>query len=185
WDPELAEGQLEVRHLGDQAGIEDRLELVGEQRRHLRGRLQPELVAGELHPARRVDVVAGPAAEEDVLGGALCLVDVVEIVRDEERDAGLRGEAKELLVEDLLLRHAVVLQLEEEVARTEDVPVFGRELAGRVPVLDLERPRDLAAETRRQPDEALAVAGEVRSEERRVGKEWRAGGWADGDGERW
>ena len=95
------------------------------------------------------------------MGRGLLLVDVVEVVRHDERDPGLGRETEELLVQDPLLGQAVVLELEEEVALAEDVAVLAGESPGGVPVLDLERPRDLAAETGAQPDEALGVTGEV------------------------
>ena len=74
---------------------------------------------------------------------------------------GLRREAEELLVEPALVGHAVVLELEEEAVLAEDVAVLAGEVAGELPVLDLERLGDLAGEARRQPDQALAVAGQV------------------------
>ncbi len=40
-------------------------------------------------------------------------------------------------------------------------PILAGQLAGQLPVLDLERSRDLAVEAGRQSDQALAVAGEV------------------------
>ena len=160
-DPEVSERQLEVGHLRDQAGVADGLGLIGEEGGHLGGRLQPEVARLELHPVGRVDVVAGPDAEQDVVGVGLDLVDVVEVVRHDERQARLRGEPQELLVEHLLLGHAVVLELEEEVARAEDLAVLAGDVASEVPVVDLERPRDLAAEAGAQPDEALAVPGEM------------------------
>ncbi len=93
------------------------------------------------------------------MGVGLDLVDVVEVVRDDERQARLRGEPEELLVERPLLGHAVVLELEEEVARTEDLAVLAGDVPGEVPVVDLERSRDLAAEAGGQPDEALGSSG--------------------------
>ena len=161
-DPELAERQLEAAgHLGDPARVQDRLALVGEERRHLGGRLQVEVVGLELHPAGRVEVVAGADAQQDVVGLGLGLVDVVEVVGHDQRQAGLRREPEELLVEPALLGQAVVLELEEEAVLAEDVAVLAGEVAGELPVVGLERPRDLAAETGRQPDQALAVPGEV------------------------
>ncbi len=77
-----------------------------------------------------------------------------------ERRRPLR-EAEQLGLRATLLGDAVVLQLEEEAAWAEDVAVLPRQLACAVPVLDLQRPRDLTAEARGQADEALAVAGEV------------------------
>ena len=160
-DPQLAEGQLQVHHLGDPARVPVGLDLVREEGEHLGRRLQVELGALELQPVRRVEVAAGPHAEEDVVGLGLRLVDVVEVVRHDEREAGLRRQAQELLVEAGLLGDAVVLQLQEEVALPEDVAVLAGQAAGRLPVVDLERLRDLAAEAGGEADEALGVAGEV------------------------
>ena len=161
-DPGQAEGQLEAAgHLGDPAGVEDRLELVGEEGRHLGGRLEPEVVRLELHPAGGVEVVAGADAQQDVVRLGLVLADVVQVVRDDERQAGLRRQPEELLVQPALLGQAVVLELEVEALRAEDVAVLAGQVAGQLPVVGLERPRDLAAEARRQPDQALAVPGEV------------------------
>ena len=70
-------------------------------------------------------------------------------------------EAQQLLVEPALLGEAVVLELEEEAVLAEDVAVLAGDVAGQLPVVDLERLGDLAAEARRQPDQALAVPGEV------------------------
>ena len=161
-DPELAERQLEAgRHLGDPTRVPEGVGLVGEQRGHLRSRLEIEVVGLELHPARRVDVVAGPDAEQDVMGFGLILVDVVEVVGHDQRQAGLGRQPQELLVEPALLGQAMVLELEEEAVLAEDVAVLAGQLAGELPVVGLERPGDLAAETGRQADQALAVAGEV------------------------
>ena len=115
----------------------------------------------ELQPARRVEVVAGPDAEQDVVGLRLGLVDVVEVVGHDQRQAGLGREPDELLVEPALLRQPVILELEEEPVATEDVAVLAGQVPGELPVVELERPRDLATEAGRQADQSLAVAGEV------------------------
>ncbi len=94
------------------------------------------------------------------MGLVLGLVDVVEVVGDDERQASLRAEAQELLVEARLLGDAVVLELEKEVALAEDVAVLARQAAGLLPVVHLERLRDLAAEAGREADQALGVAGQ-------------------------
>ena len=91
----------------------------------------------------------------------LLLVHVVEIVGDDQRQPGLRGEAEQLLVEAALLGDAVVLQLEVEAVLAEDVGVLAGELAGELPVVHLERLGDLAAEAGGHPDQPLAVLGEV------------------------
>ena len=72
-DAQLAERQREVGHLGDAPAVEDRVVLVGEQRRHLGRRLHVELVGLELEPAGRVEVVAGPDAQQHVVRLGLVL----------------------------------------------------------------------------------------------------------------
>ena len=160
-DAQLAERQLEVGHLGDAPGVADRLVLVREEGRHLGRRLDVELVRLELQAARRVEVVAGADAQQDVVRLGLLLADVVQVVGDDQRQADLRGEPQQLVVEPALLREAVVLELEEEAVLAEDVAVLAGDLAGQLPVVDLERLGDLAAEARGEADEALAVLREV------------------------
>ena len=160
-DAQLPERQLDVGHLGDAAAVEDRLALVREERAHLGRRLHVELVGLELQAARRVEVVAGAHAQQDVVRLGLLLADVVQVVGDDQREADLRGEAEQLLVEPALLREAVVLELQEEAVLAEDVLVLAGDVAGQLPVLDLERLGDLAAEARAEADEALAVLREV------------------------
>jgi len=160
-DPELAERQLQVAHLGDPAGVEERLALLREERLHLGRGLQVERVRFELEAAGRVEVVAGPDAEEDVLGRRLAAMDVVEVVGDDERQSHLGGEPQELLVEPALLGQAVILELEVEAIRPQDVAVLAGDGPGKVPVLDLERPGNLAVEAGRQADQALAVLRQV------------------------
>ncbi len=135
--------------------------LVGEERRHLGRRLEVEVGRVELEPAGGVEVAAGADAEQDVVRLGLALVDVVEVVRHDERQPGLGRQAEELLVEPALLGQAVVLELEEEPVTAEDVAVLAGELPGVLPVVGLEGARDLTAEAGRQPDEPLAVPGEV------------------------
>ena len=86
-DPELAERQRDVGHLGDPPGVADRLELVREEGGHLGGRLDVELVGLEAHPVGRVQVVAGAHAEQDVVRLRLVRADVVQVVGDHQREA--------------------------------------------------------------------------------------------------
>ena len=139
-DPQLAERQGDVRHLGDPPAVEDRLGLVGEEGRHLGRGLDVELVRVEPHPVGRVEVVAGPDAEQHVVGLGLVLPDVVEVVGHDQRQAGLGRQAQELLVEAALLRQAVVLELEEEAVLAEDVAVLAGDVAGQLPVVGSRGP---------------------------------------------
>jgi hypothetical protein len=52
----------------------------------------------------------------------------------------------------------VILELEEEPVRPEDLAIPTGDVPRQVPVLDLERLGDLAAETGRKADQPLAVA---------------------------
>ena len=70
-------------------------------------------------------------------------------------------ETQELLVEPALLGEAVILHLQEEAALPEDVGVVAGDGARQVPVIDLQGPRDLAVQARREPDEPFAVLREV------------------------
>ena len=160
-DAQLAERQRDVGHLRDAPAVPDRVGVVREERRHLGRRLHVELGAVEPHAVGRVEVVAGAHAEQDVVRLGLVLADVVEVVGDDQRQPGLRGEPEELLVEPPLLGQSVVLELEEEPVLAEDVAVLAGDAAGELPVVDLERLGDLAAQARRQPDEPRAVLGEV------------------------
>ena len=160
-DPQLAQGQLEVDHLRDAARVAVRLDLVREEGEHLGRRLQVELGGLEAEAPGRVQVAARPHAEEDVVGLRLRLVHVVEVVRHHERQSRLLRQAEQLRVHGGLLRQPMVHQLQVEAVLPEDVPICAGQLPREVPVVDLERLRDLAAETGGHPDQSLAVSGQV------------------------
>ena len=112
----------------------------GNRRGHLRGRLRGRSPAvSNFIRFGRVEVVARADAQQDVVRVVLLAVDVVQVVGDDERQAGLGRQAQQLLVEPALLGDPVVLELEEEAVLAEDVVVLARELAGELPVVDLER----------------------------------------------
>ena len=160
-DAQVAQRHRDVALLGNPARVADRLRLVREEGRHLGRRLEPEVVGFELQPAGRVEVVAGPHAQQDVVGLGLVLVDVVQVVGDDQRQANLRGQAEELLVEPSLLGQAVILELEEEAVLAEDLAVFAGQAPRALPVVDLEGARDFAVQAGGKPDQALAVPGQV------------------------
>ena len=87
--------------------------------------------------------------------------DVVQVVRDDERQPDLGGEAEQLLVEPPLLGQAVVLELEVEAVRPKMSRYSPASRRATSQSLGLERARDLAVEAGRQADQALAVAGEM------------------------
>ena len=160
-DAQLSERQGQVGHLGDPPGRQDRIVLVGKEVGHLGGRLDVELVGLELEPARRVEVVAGADAEQHVVRVGLLGSDVVQVVGDDQWQPRVAGQLQQLAVQPGLLGQPVVLELEVEAVRAEDVAVLAGDLAGELAVVDLQRLGDLAAQTGRQPDQPLGVAGEM------------------------
>ena len=96
-------------------------------------------------------------AHQDLVGPGVLLIQIVAIIGGDERDAGLPAEVDELPVDLLLLREAIGLQLEEEIAAAEDVVEFARY---RLPGLGAPAHaglRHLPTEASRQPDQSLAM----------------------------
>ena len=62
---------------------------------------------------------------------------VVQVVRQHERESNFGGELKELLIQSLLLRKAVILHLKVEAILPKDVAVTPSECAGVFPVINL------------------------------------------------
>ncbi len=165
---QLAERHAQVRHLRHALRVEERLRHVGEEGLHLRRRLEVELLRLEAQAVGRVEVGAGAHAEQHVVGLVLVLAHVVQVVGDDERGARLGRQAQQLGVQGALLRQAVVLQLQVEAVRAEDVAVLAGDPAGEVPVVHLERLGDLAAQAGGHADDALAVPGQELTVEARL-----------------
>ncbi len=87
--------------------------------------------------------------------------DIVQVVGDDMPEANLGPESQQLLVEAVLLSQAMILQLEEETVRPEDVAVLAGQLASQLPVVDLERLGDLAAKAGGEADQTLRVLRQV------------------------
>ena len=152
---------MQLGHLGDLPRVRDRLRDLREQPGHLVGALEEELAGLELQAVGRVEVGGGAHAEQDVVRLRLALVHVVQVVGGDQRQADLGRQAAKLFEQAPLLGQAVVLDLEEEVARAEDVAVVAGQAARQLPVLDLQRPWDLAVEAGGQADQPLRVLGKV------------------------
>ena len=95
-------------------------------RAHLVGTLDVEVVAVELHPLLVAEGLAGADAEQDFVREGVVLREVVRVVRGDEPQSGLLAEARHHRHDLLLVGDAVVLDLEEEVVRAEDVFVLQR-----------------------------------------------------------
>ena len=74
------------------------------------------------------------------MGGCLLPTHVVEIIGHDQRQVQVGSETEQLLVEPALLGQAMVLELQEEPALSEDVRVLAADAPREIPVLDLECP---------------------------------------------
>ncbi len=167
-----AGGHVEVRQMvlplvelhrapvGDAHGVGERLRELGEERRHLGRSLQEELIAVIAQPLGIVDRLAGADAQQDVVRLEVVAPQVVHVVRADHRQAELTRQPGQAGVDDALLVQALILQLEEEAVRAQDVAIGGGgRLRPRVAVL-VDALRDLALEAAAQADQPAGMRGQ-------------------------
>ena len=151
-------GQLQRAGLRDPDRVRDSLRQVGEDPRHLVAGLEVELGVRELHPRAFGDLLAGSDADEDVLRAGVLLVGVMDVVGGGNGDARLAGDLHDLSVDDGLLGDPVVLHLQVEAVRAEQLPVVQRPRP-RLGVLPVEDCRgDVPGEAGAQGDQPVVVA---------------------------
>ena len=118
----LAELDLDVAALGDPERVVARLGHLGEQVAHLRRGLQVVLVAVELEAVRVAHERTGLHAQQRVVGGGVRAGACSGCRWSRAAAAQIRRAiSHQLRVGALLLGHAVVLELDEEVVAAEDV----------------------------------------------------------------
>ena len=153
--PEL---ELDVAALRDLERSEHRVPVTGEVEGHLLRRLEVELVRPELPVVRILERVGGLDAEECLVrvgGGG---VEVVDVTRRDEREAPLRCEPGQLVVDRLLDVETGVLQLDVGVVATEDL-LEAVELGLGVAIATFrDRPRDTTGEATGECDHPRRVA---------------------------
>jgi hypothetical protein len=81
--------------------------------------------------AEPVLIVHGPPradAQQDVVRDVVPMLQVMDVVGGDQRQAQVTSDRRQAAVDDLLVGNAVPLQLEEEIVATEDVaePSGGR-----------------------------------------------------------
>ena len=154
---DVAELDLERAALGDLERAPHRVLVAGEVERHLRRRLEIELVRVEVPVVRVLERVARLDAEERLVRVGVGGGEVVDVTGCDERQLRLGGELHELGVDALLHVEARVLELDVGALAPEDLrqPVEIRAGVGR-PVL-LERLADAAGEAAGERDQPLRV----------------------------
>ncbi len=88
---------------------------IGEQSLHLFRRLNVILSALITHTILVRQLFAGLQTQQNVMRDRILLVSIVHIVGHHQRNASLLAHAQQLLVHRLLLRNAVILQLQEKI----------------------------------------------------------------------
>ena len=143
---------------GDSRRVGQCLGVAGHRPVHLGGGSDVELVAFELHPLRVVDRPPGRDAKEDVVDLGVFLGQVVGVAGGDHREAEAAGEVGGHPFMIALNLDVVVLDLDEEVFRAEDLLIPDSQFLG-VGELAVE---DVVGEFRRdaarQADQPLGVA---------------------------
>ena len=150
----------DVAALGNPDRVRQRIGVVSEHRLHLLGGLEKELIAGVAQALGVVDGLARADAQQDVVRLRVALPQVVDVVGGHERQVQLAGQGQDALVDDLLLLDTLVLHLQEEVARAQDVAQPRRRFQRRPRLFDLERARHLPLQAAAEADEPLGVLGQ-------------------------
>ncbi len=163
----LAERELEPgAHLGDAQRVLECIRAFAEHRGHLRGALQVHLEAAVVVALRVLVAAVEPHALQVELRLSVGLIDELDVVRRDHRDAdGLRRLAQQV-VEHGLLGQPVILQLDEERALLEDVRELTERLRPGVLAVVADRLREHSAEAPGQRHEALRPFGHVRQSDR-------------------
>src|ERR1019366_126296 len=144
--------------LGDRGRVLHRLERErAEHVAHLLGVLHVELRVVELHALRVVERLPHPDTQEDVLGCGVVARQVVRVVRGDGRNAGLRREPQKAGQDLLLLREAVIHELDEVTVLPEYVAIFQGRLLRAVVVAHPEPLRDLRIQAARERDDPLVI----------------------------
>ena len=134
----------DVAPLGDEQRVAQRVFMATEHAAICSGGLQEELIARIAEPLRVVDRLARADAQQDVVRLEVALPQVVNVVGSNERQIQLAGERNDALVDDLLLLDPLILHLEEEVIRAENVAKPRRRFERGTRLLDSEGARHFA-----------------------------------------
>ena len=153
-------GQVDVATLGNLHRAAHCLRIVSEDRRHLHRGLQVELIAVVAQPLLVGDVLAGPDAQQHVVRAIVPLPQVVHVVRADQRQPEVGGDRRQAAVDHQLVVDALVLHLQEESVRAQDVPKRRRGLAGLPRPVATEVGGHLSLEATAEPDDAVGMGGQ-------------------------
>ena len=116
--------------LGNAERVGERLRIILEDLGHFLGSLQIKLIPVIPEPLGVVHRLARPDAQQHVVRLEIGILQVMDIVGGDERQAQVFRDRLESGVDDELLVDTLVLHLEEEIARTENVAIRCRSRDG-------------------------------------------------------
>ena len=164
----LAEGEFDIAHFGDLSGVFNRLGILGKERRHFLRRAEVEVLRLVTHAVLVIHRFPGLNTQQNVVRVGVLLAQVVRVVRHNERQTRLLVQAQNALVDDRLLADAVILQLQVEMVRTEDLSERQRVFLRALIAAAAEPARDLAGKAGRQGDQPFAVLAQQRKVDARL-----------------
>ncbi len=157
-EQDAAELELDVAALGDLERACERRLVPGEVERHLRLRLEEELVRVEAPVVRVLERVPGLDAEERLVRERVARVEVVDVAGCHQREPGLGGERDEVRVDAQLVLDPAVLHLDVHGVAPEELDEAVEVLTCVLPAPLGERLRHATGEAARERDDALRVA---------------------------
>ena len=157
---ELAEVEGQVASLGDRQRVTARLGEVGEDARHLLGGLDVELLRREAEAARIVEIRAGLDTEERFVGPGVAGLEVVRVVRADDRRSDGGGDPERLGHDSRLLVEPVGLDLHEVVVLAEDLTIPAGGFSGPQGLAGAQESRDLGVQAPGEDEQPLGMLRE-------------------------
>ena len=107
----LVEHKFHIAALSDLCGVLQCLRIVGKQSEHLLLTLEVELLCLEFHSVGIFNQLAHLNTHQDVLHLCVLFAQVMGVIGSYQRQSGFSCHADHALVDRVLLRNAVILQL--------------------------------------------------------------------------
>ena len=156
WILRNAKLQGEIAAIRDHERVRDGLGMIRKQRPHLIGRFEIKL-RRVTHPPFVVHHFPGADADHHVVRLVMAPLQEMHVVRRHEAEPELLREFWQDRVALFLHLDAVVVHLEEEIFRAQDIAKIGCALPGLGEVIGLDRHVDLALEAAAQPDQSARM----------------------------
>ena len=147
-----AEFNVEVATLANVKRIINGLGKVAEQLAHFRWRFEIQL--GHItHPSFVLHHFTRADAKHYIVRVVIAAPEKMHIVGRDQADAEVSGNLRQHLIALALLLNSVVVQFDEKIVRSENVPIIGGTLSCLLDVVRLYRGIDFAGETAAQPNQ--------------------------------